>query len=525
MKPTTETVSLLDPKTVLISKLNTRQPKKADVAELMETIKNSGQITPAIARPHPTKPGHFELAAGARRKVACEALKIQLKCVIRALTDTELEDMILIDNLQREDPDPMSEAVLIERRLAAGAQPSEIAAKYGKSETWLKRRMKLIGLTEAAREAWKADGNMEHYTTEMMEYVGTLPEMDQNELAANHWDHEVTLAGLIQQTTRSGHDLEGVAWLDDPCSFITGCGPGCATDTAKGLFPDPEATCGTCLNSACFRKRQSLVRAAKMADALASRPLTDFIVFRGSGYSDTFSHDDKNHKCLPSWKLKEHYTVAQKAGPSTLLGLDVGDPDQPAVVHLKRKATSKDDPADAPAVGQKDSREDRLTGKRLAVMNQLIDNEVTDAKIPAGISMLRLAAAFGMNSSRSYQTDEEAWHSLDSGGKVPSFGYQGGESTPEQVVWDTIRPILRKRLNFQAGKELLAEHRRNNMVRTAMLLGMDYEDEWRKICEKDVPVPKSWGEGIDPVTLVVAAVSNRQAPAKPAKKPAKTQAA
>ena len=251
MKPTTETVSLLDPKTVLISKLNTRQPKKADVAELMETIKNSGQITPAVARPHPTKPGHFELAAGARRKVACEALKIQLKCVIRALTDTELEDMNLIDNLQREDPDPMSEALLIERRLAAGAQPTEIAAKYGKSETWLKRRMKLIGLTESAREAWKTDGNMAHYTTEMMEYVGTLPEADQDELAADPWDHEVTLAGLIQQTTRSGHKLEGVAWLDDPASFITGCGPGCATDTSKGLRPScAKAVCHFCSQAA-----------------------------------------------------------------------------------------------------------------------------------------------------------------------------------------------------------------------------------------------------------------------------------
>ena len=503
MKLTNETVSLLDPKIVLISKLNTRQPKKADVAELMETIKNSGQITPAVARPHPTKPGHYELATGARRKVACEALKITLKVVIREITDAEFEDMILIDNLQREDPDPMSEATLIERRLAAGAMPTEIAAKYGKSETWLKRRMKLTCLTAAVREAWKPEGYMAHYTTEMMEYVGTLLEHDQDELAASRWDHEVTLSALIHSTTRSGHDLADVAWLDDPCSFIAGCGPGCATDTSKGLFPDPDSACGTCLNGACFKKRQSLVRTAKMSDVLADRPITDFIVFSSRGYGDTFSHDGKEAKCLPSWKLKEHYTIAKKSGPNTLLGLDVGDLDQPAVIHIKRKVDNNGTTADA-TVGKKESREDRLTSKRLSVMNQLIDNEVIDAKIPTGVSMLRLAAAFGMNTSRTI-ADETAWQSLYSGGnEMTALGWKGDQGTAEQVIWDTIRPILRKRLNYQTGKDLLREERRTNMVRTAMLLGMDYEAEWQKICTKDVTVPKSWGPGIDPVTLKAA---------------------
>lgn len=51
MNTTTENVVKLDPKTVHISKLNTRQPKKEDVGELMESIRATGQITPAIVRP------------------------------------------------------------------------------------------------------------------------------------------------------------------------------------------------------------------------------------------------------------------------------------------------------------------------------------------------------------------------------------------------------------------------------------------------------------------------------------------
>ena len=59
--------------------------------------------------------------------------------------------------------------------VASGTAPGEIAAKYGKSETWLKRRMKLTGLTAKARDAWGEGENFSHYSTEMMEYIGTLP--------------------------------------------------------------------------------------------------------------------------------------------------------------------------------------------------------------------------------------------------------------------------------------------------------------------------------------------------------------
>lgn len=501
MKPSTETVQLLDPKTVLISKLNTRQPKKADVAELMETIRHNGQITPAIARPHPTKPGHYELAAGARRKVACEALKIDLKTVVRALSDTELEDMILIDNLQREDPDPMAEARLIERRLASGTAPGEIAAKYGKSETWLKRRMKLTGLTAKARDAWGEGENFSHYSTEMMEYIGTLPPAAQDELAEDTYDTYFTLQELIQAFTRQGHKLDGVEWLHDPASFIAGCGPGCASNDADSLFPDPENTCGTCLNSECFRKRLELIRTAKMADVLAGRQISDFICIRTKGYSDQFTHGGKDHRCLPEWKVREHYTIAKKAGPDTMPGLDVTNMENPAIIHLKLKAGSKDAPTTGSAPGKKESREDKLTAKRLTAMNQLIDNEVTDAPIPAGIPMLRLAAAFGMNTSRLTPSDS-AWDSLDSHSDVPGLNYCGGRVTPEQAVWDTIRPILRKRLSFATGKELLEDHRRTEMTRLAALVGMDYPSIWKTICEKEVPIPKSWGPGIDPITMI-----------------------
>jgi ParB family chromosome partitioning protein len=71
-----EAVELWDTGLVLVSEKNTRQPTPKEVKELVESIRATGQITPAIARPHPTKEGHLELAAGARRRTACDVLKI-----------------------------------------------------------------------------------------------------------------------------------------------------------------------------------------------------------------------------------------------------------------------------------------------------------------------------------------------------------------------------------------------------------------------------------------------------------------
>ena len=100
---------------ILISEHNTRQPspKEPGIIELARSLKEIGQTTPAIVRPHPKKKGHYELAAGARRRVASElAGRDALACIIRSLDDDAFEELLLVENLQREDPDPRAEVKL-----------------------------------------------------------------------------------------------------------------------------------------------------------------------------------------------------------------------------------------------------------------------------------------------------------------------------------------------------------------------------------------------------------------------------
>lgn len=502
MKLQPETIQKLDPKKVLISKLNTRQPKPTDpsIIELMAAIKASGQISPAVARPH-AKLGHYEIAAGARRKVACQALGITLDTVVRDIPDDEFEDMILTDNLQREDPDPMQEALLIERRMAAGASPSETAARYGKSETWLKRRMKLLGLTEASREATQPGEPFQHYTTEMLEFVGSLPPVAQEKLLNNHWraQQASTLRELTDIFHETACDLEKTEWLNDPATFVEGCGPGCAHNSAETLFPDKDAPCGSCVNTTCFRKRAALAQDAAIATVLAGQDIGGLTLF-SSNYSNSFTYQGNELKMLNKWQREERFKVLKKPREGAKPALDLTDPFAPKVCYLMPKddKAPADSNSGSPA---KESREDRLTAKRLVALNGEIDNDLADAPPPAGVSMLKLAAAFGMNRSHTYTTyDCRVWKSLDADGEVPIDSYSELTASPEEAVWLAIRPILRQRLKFSKNSELLKEEKRVEMQRVATLIGTDYEAKWLKVCA-DIPVPKSWGPGFDNITL------------------------
>ena len=57
------------------------------------------------------------------------------------------------------------------------------------------------------------------------------------------------------------------------------------------------------------------------------------------------------------------------------------------------------------------------------------------------------------------------------------------------------------RLQFQRNSDLLDAARRTDMERIAGMIGFDHATRWTEICTVEVPVPKSWGAGFDPLTL------------------------
>ncbi len=113
--------------------------------DLMESIRQHGIIQPLIVRP---VNGKLELIAGERRWRASKKLGLATVPVIeREASDREVLEMALIENLQREDLNPMEEAAGYVRLAEEFTlKQDEIAARVGKSRASVANAMRLLGL-------------------------------------------------------------------------------------------------------------------------------------------------------------------------------------------------------------------------------------------------------------------------------------------------------------------------------------------------------------------------------------------
>jgi ParB/RepB/Spo0J family partition protein len=523
--PTTEEVVELDTSIVHISELNTRpEPKESDpsIIELAASIGSPlGQSSPAVVRPHPKKKGEYELAAGTRRKVACIVAKKPLKAIVRNLTDAEFEDLILTDNLQREDPDPMMEAELIERRIEAGAEPSEIAARYGKDDIWLKRRMKLVSLTKKARAAWKPGKKLGHYSTAMMEFLGTLKPAAQNKFIGG-WraDQCDSLKDLQRQIRGETRNLKSCAWLDDPDTFVKGCGPGCASNTADGLFPDPKAPGGSCANGECFAKRLALWQDKAVRKILGDKDINEFVLF-ATEWCREFKFDGKERKVIDGWEFKEAYSVYKKDRKGALAAIDVTKPARPLLRYIVAKSKkAKKLAANGGAIGKpKVDPKERLIAKRKAVLQESLAKALKKAPRPKNHTILKLVAAFGTDGNE----HKEKWTAP---ARKPWTGLeQEDNATLTERLWKGVRNILLSRLTYDKNKDLVAPGFVAEFRSIADLIGYDLDAEYSRICLEEVKVPKSWAkQNLDPVTLKPIGGAKKKAAKKAPRKTAKKAA-
>ena len=498
---------------VLISGHNTRHPTDKEVLDsgLVESIRNTGQLTPGLGRPHPGIPGAVELCAGARRSIACRILERNFDVIVREMSDKDFIDAILIENLQREDPDPEAEAELIRLRIAEGMTPSEIAAKYGKSELWVKRRVKLLQVIPKLRKLFAPGKDYSHYTTEMKERLGDLPAKVQEAILDHHeWElrRASKLADLMAIVERSSCSLKDVSWLDDPATAYKGCGPGCAESSKESLFKDAKDKCGSCLNRECFTKRRAIAHDLALEKALDGEPVANVVFYSQTWISEPTYKGKKIH-VLDQWDFKGRFKVSKKK--TEWIGINLTDQSAPKKVWLERIGKAGKTGGKGPGGAAQESREDKLTGKRLSVINDWLRDAIDKCHTnPAGADILELVAIFGISGSRTFcssASDHAVWQNRGKA-KLPHLSLMNsGEASPEDVIWESLKPVLKQRIQFHTNKDLLHPWKIGEMKNIAKLIGFDYDGEWTTICTKEIPVPKSWGVGFDPITLQPAVVT------------------
>jgi ParB family chromosome partitioning protein len=118
------------------------------IDDLMDSIKQHGIIQPLIVRKAGKK---LELIAGERRWRASKRLKLrEVPVIIREVSDRDVLEMALIENLQREDLNPIEEAAgYVRLAKEFGLKQDKIAQRVGKSRASVANAMRLLDLPES----------------------------------------------------------------------------------------------------------------------------------------------------------------------------------------------------------------------------------------------------------------------------------------------------------------------------------------------------------------------------------------
>ena len=136
-------------------KPNSSQPRKTFDPEALEDLANSikehGIIQPIIVRP--VKKG-YEIVAGERRYRA--ARKAELKnvpCIVRELTDRENMLLAIVENMQREDLNPIEEAEGLNQMIKTyGLTQEQVSKNVGKSRPYISNSLRLLKLPKDIRQ-------------------------------------------------------------------------------------------------------------------------------------------------------------------------------------------------------------------------------------------------------------------------------------------------------------------------------------------------------------------------------------
>lgn len=142
---------------------NPKQPRRDFEQEaldgLADSIRSQGVLQPILVRPAPgSRPPRYEIVAGERRWRASQLAGLsEVPVLIRELSDKETLAVALIENLQREDLNPLEEALgMQELKEEFDMSQEELSKTLGKSRSAIANSLRLLHLQPNAQEALRS---------------------------------------------------------------------------------------------------------------------------------------------------------------------------------------------------------------------------------------------------------------------------------------------------------------------------------------------------------------------------------
>jgi ParB/RepB/Spo0J family partition protein len=280
-------VALLEP-----SPTNPRKhfdPARLDA--LAATVRAHGVMQPLLVRAIAGRDAShgrplYEIVAGERRwRAAGIAEQFSVPCMVRELTDFEVLELQLVENLQRDDLHPLEEADGYEQMLidppwwsaehrprAHGYTVDELATHVGRSASHIRARLRLLALTPAARNAFfnglfgiGSALSIAHLNT--MHQAEIVQRMQHDAERGAPWSQD-TVQHMVQNTYMLR--LAAAAWDLHDAALLPAAGA-CST-CRKRSGSDPElfddiADADRCADAQCFAAKATAFHQRKLDDA------------------------------------------------------------------------------------------------------------------------------------------------------------------------------------------------------------------------------------------------------------------
>ncbi len=266
--------------------IGTSNPRKVfdteALKELTQSILEKGILQPLLVRPFQEG---YQLVCGERRLKAATLAKLtEVPVQVRELSDEEVLEVQLIENLEREDVHPLQEAETLQQMLDTEKYTlGDLASKLAKSETFIIQRLSLGQLIKAWKDAFLKG----HINLAKALIVARLTKDSQKELAENAMDHvggiksKAALERFIDR--QISRKLEQAPF--DICNekLVKKAGSCTTCNKRSGanerLFPDIEAD-DQCFDKACYELKVQAHLMAQVKEIINAAEPVHFIYNR-----------------------------------------------------------------------------------------------------------------------------------------------------------------------------------------------------------------------------------------------------
>lgn len=511
-------------------------PRRVNVSSeafraLVASIGSAGIVTPLLGRPHPTEVGCVELLAGHRRRCAgLEAGLTEFPVIVREMDDRTAMEVLVFENLDRENLTPMEEARGVQLLLSSGHDAQEIADRMGKSRAWVARRANLLNLTRQWQE-WAEEKGV---SAAHLELIARWPKERQGDLLGRLldgcyefdrlWMGPGSVKALAAEIADEMRELLKAPWSLDDVTLVPKAGACAVCPKRSGCQPDlfTEENEGgdRCLDPECWDEKMKGFKEVREAVLRKEYPgLVRVIGKHGSEYEN-----GKRLTALAPWE----YDKCTKKTPGAVPAIVVSGDGEGTLIWVTQKAGGKSPQKQLQAAAVKQAeasqdpkacedllkqKRDGLAKRRTAwVIQRLIQmmdetDEPPAAEFASVYGLLGLVIGFGIE-----------YHAMHV--RCVNEGEDAGEFTEwkarpavgladRQRVWAMVKPKIKQALFFESTGSINERHTEGCQW-LAHLLGA-HLDVLTVSAAEECPEPKSWG-GLQKLA---------EAPAKDKERPAK----